>query len=179
MGKRNPIVKGNIYFLTCTVTDWVDVFTRPRYKHIITESLIYCQQQKGLNLYAWCLMSNHLHLIASADEDNHLSDILRDFKKFTSKSIVKSIQEEPESRRDWILDRFQFNAKFVTNVDFKFWQAGNEAKEINTEQFLMQKINYVHDNPVKAEIVDNAIDYKYSSACNYAGEMGVIEVILV
>jgi len=179
MGKHNQIVKGGIYFLTCTVTDWVDVFTRPRYKHIITDSLSFCQERKGLNLYAWCLMSNHLHMIASADEDKHLSDILRDFKKYTSKEIVKAILENPESRRDWMIDRFQFKAKFMKNVDYKFWQEGNEPKEIYSEEFLLQKIEYIHNNPVIAEIVDNPIDYKYSSACNYAGEKGLVDVILV
>ena len=179
MGKHNKIEKDGIYFLTSTITDWVDVFTRPIYKHIIIDSLNYCQKNKGLNIYAWCLMSNHLHMIASADEDIYLSDILRDFKKFTSKEIVKAIQDNPESRRDWMIDRFQFKANYMKNVDYKFWQEGNEAKEIFTEEFLLQKIEYIHNNPVVAEIVDNPIDYKYSSACNYAGEKGLIDVILV
>ena len=179
MGIHNQIVKGGIYFLTSTVTDWVDVFTRPRYKHIIVDSLSFCVQNKGLNLYAWCLMSNHLHMIAGADEDIHLSDILRDFKKHTSKKIVQAIQENPESRRDWMIDRFQFKAKFMKNVDYKFWMEGNEAKEIYSEQFLRQKIEYIHNNPVVAEIVDNPVDYKYSSACNYAGDRGLVDVILI
>jgi len=179
MSKRNPITKGNICFLTCTVTDWVDVFTRPTYRHVITNSLNYCQKNKGLNIHAWCLMSNHLHMIASAGEDKCLSDILRDFKKYTSKEIVKAIHENPESRREWMLDRFQFKAKYMKHVDFKFWQEGNEAKEIHTEQFLLQKIDYIHNNPVVAEIVDEAMNYKYSSACDYAGEKGLVDVVLV
>ncbi|WP_421920194.1 REP-associated tyrosine transposase [Marinifilum sp.] len=179
MSKRNPMVKGNIYFLTCTVTDWVDVFTRSLYKHILVDSLNYCCKNKGLNIYAWCLMSNHLHMIAGADDNKYLPDILRDFKKFTSKEIVKAIQENPESRREWMLDRFQFKAKFMKHVEFKFWQEGNESKEIHSEQFLLQKIDYIHNNPVVAEIVDEAMCYKYSSACDYAGEKGLIDVIMV
>lgn len=112
MGIRNKISEGYCYFLTLTVVDWVDVFTRPNYKHIIIDSLRYCQKEKGLILYGWCLMSNHLHLIAQADENNHLSDILRDLKKYTSKQIIKAIIENPESRRDWMLDRFRFAGKF-------------------------------------------------------------------
>ncbi|MDE5423150.1 transposase [Ancylomarina sp. DW003] len=179
MGIRNKISEGYCYFLTLTVVDWVDVFTRPNYKHIIVDSLRYCQKEKGLILYGWCLMSNHLHLIAQADENNHLSDILRDLKKYTSKQIIKAIIENPESRRDWMLDRFRFAGKFKKNVTYKFWQDGNEAKEIHTSEFLIQKLEYIHNNPVKAEIVDNPIDYKYSSAINYADGIGLIDVKLI
>lgn len=179
MSKRNPINLDHTYFLTLTVVDWVDIFTRPSYKHIIIDSLNYCQKEKGLVLYAWCLMSNHLHLIAGTKENYHLADIIRDFKKFTSKAIVKAMKEYPESRREWILDRFRFNAKFKKKVNFKVWQDGNEAKEIHTEQFLLEKLNYIHNNPVVAEIVDNPVDYKYSSAVNYSDGKGLVEVVLV
>ena len=74
-----------LYFMTDTVIDWIDIFTRPTYKHIIIESLQYCQEQKGLTIYAWVLMSNHLHTIVSSEENVKIGDIWRDFKKFTSK----------------------------------------------------------------------------------------------
>ena len=92
---NNP---AGIYFITFTIVEWIDVFTRQRYQDIIVDSLNYCQKQKGLILYAWCIMSNHIHLIVSAQETYDLSAILRDFKKHTAKQILKSIQEEPESR---------------------------------------------------------------------------------
>ncbi|MCZ4694816.1 transposase [Ancylomarina euxinus] len=179
MGIRNKISDGYVYFLTLTVVEWVDVFTRPVYKHIIIDSLIFCQKEKGLIIYSWCLMSNHLHLIVQAKEDINLSDILRDFKKFTSKQIIKRMLENPESRREWMLDRFRFAGKFKKNVTYKFWQDGNEAKEIHSSEFLLQKLEYIHDNPVKAEIVENPNDYKYSSAINYAGGKGLIDVVLI
>ena len=97
MGQKNQIIAEGIYFLTLTVEDWVDVFTRPAYRHILIDSLKYCQNEKGLIIYAWCLMSNHLHLIVASKEGHHLSEILRDFKKFTSKKIVQSISEINES----------------------------------------------------------------------------------
>jgi len=75
-----------IHFITFTIVDWVDIFTRPAYKNLIIESLGYCQQQKGLELYGYCLMTNHLHLLASATEPAKLPDIVRDFKKHTNKS---------------------------------------------------------------------------------------------
>ena len=176
MGIKNKISPGYLYFLTLTVVDWVDIFTRPYYKHIIINSLKYCQQQKGLEIYAWVLMSNHLHLIAAAKENN-LSDILRDFKKFTSKAIVKAIQEGNESRQNWILNRFEFagsNDKKIKN--FKFWQDGNEAKEIHSSEFFDQKLEYIHNNPVVAEIVSEPWHYTCSSALDYIGETGLLEI---
>lgn len=180
MGLKNRIVSGGMYFLTMTVVDWVDVFTRPIYKHILVDALKYCQQNKGLRLFAWCLMSNHLHLIAAAEEGRNLSDILRDFKQFTSRKIVATIQEEPESRRQWMLHRFEFNAIINPKVrHYKLWQDGNEAKEILSNDFLEQKLAYIHDNPVRAEWVNEPEHYRCSSASNYAGNGGLLQVELL
>jgi putative transposase len=166
-----------IYFVTLTVVDWVDVFTRKEHKERIIESLKFCQQNKGLDIYAWCLMSNHLHMIISARSGFNLSDILRDFKKFTSKQIVKAIQEEPESRRDWMLYRFEFAGKFLKRIkEYKFWQDGNMAKELITNEFIQQKLDYIHFNPVEALIVSEPEHYLFSSASNYAGGGGLIDV---
>lgn len=77
--------------MTDTVVDWVDIFTRPKYKHIIIESLKYCQQEKGLIIYAWVLMTNHLHAIVGVDDSKNISEIWRDFKKFTSKKNFRRI----------------------------------------------------------------------------------------
>jgi putative transposase len=181
MSIKNKITDGNTYFLTLTVVNWIDVFTRPDYKHIIVDALKYNQENKGLIIYSWCLMSNHLHLIAKADEGHNLSDILRDFKKFTSKAIVKEIEENPEeSRKKWMLSEFEFAGRYKTNIqNHKFWQDGNEAKEIHSTEFLEQKLNYIHENPVKAEIVESAEEYIYSSAKNYAGEIGLLKIVLI
>jgi len=181
MGIKNKIVEGYAYFLTMTVVNWIDVFTRPVYKHIIVDALKYNQENKGLIIYAWCLMSNHLHMIAEADKKHNLSDILRDFKKFTSKAIVKEIGGNPEeSRKKWMLSEFEFAGRHKSNIkNYKFWQDGNEAKEIHSNSFLEQKLDYIHENPVKAEIVENAEEYMYSSAKNYVGEQGLIDVILI
>lgn len=85
MGLKNSIHPGYLYYLTLTVVDWVDVFTRPAYKHLQLESVRHCQKEKRLEVYAWCLMMNHIHFIASAKEGSSLSDILRDFKMYTNK----------------------------------------------------------------------------------------------
>ena len=138
MGIRNKISPGYVYYITLTVVEWIDIFSRPVYKHILVDSLNYCVANKGLKIYCWCLMSNHLHMIASASGENSLSDILRDFKKFTSKAIIKAVQEVPESRRDWMLNLFWYAGKNNKKIRYyKFWQDGNEAKEIHTTAFVI------------------------------------------
>lgn len=169
-----------LYFTTSTVVDWLDVFTRPIYKHILLESLEYCQVNKGLDIYAWVLMTNHLHMIVDTSGPDSIGDVLRDFKKFTSKSIVKAIQEnEQESRQEWLMNRFRFRAandKKVTN--YKFWQEDNHVETIYSYDFFKQKLDYIHQNPVRQEIVEKAEDYLYSSARNYAGMDGLLNVIV-
>ena len=174
-------IEGEVYFVTDTVVDWVDIFTRPIYRHIILESLQYCQKEKGLIIYAWVLMTNHLHMIAGTNGENKISDILRDFKKFTSKKILQTLLvESGESRRDWMLNRFEYagkNDKKITN--YKFWQEGNDAQEIYLNDYFNQKLNYIHYNPVKAEIVNREEDYRYSSAIDWAGGKGLLDVVIV
>ena len=169
-----------LYFTTTTVVDWLDVFTPPRYKHIIVESLAYCQANKGLDIYAWVLMTNHLHMIVGVSGAASIGDVLRDFKKFTSKGIVKAIQEnEQESRQEWLLNRFRFRAandKKITN--FKFWQDDNYVENIISYGFYKQKLDYIHENPVRQEIVASAEDYLYSSVRNYAGMDGLLKVVV-
>ncbi len=180
MGIRNKISPGYVYFLTITIVDWLDIFTRPAYKHIIVDSLNYCIDNKGLRVYCWCLMSNHMHLIASASEGNNLSDILRDFKKFTSKDMMRSIKEIPESRREWLLNLFWYAGKNDKKIKYyKVWQEGNDVKEINSTDFLDQKMEYIHNNPLRAEIVANPEDYLYSSAKDYSGEKGLVNIEFV
>jgi REP element-mobilizing transposase RayT len=180
MGIKNKTYPGYKYFITLTIVDWVYVFTHPIYKHIIVNSLIYCQNKKGLIIYAWCIMSNHLHLIIEAKEEFNLSDILRDLKKYTSKKIIEAIREYPESRKSWLLNRFKFAGRYnKKSTGYKFWQDGNDTKEIHTTAFLKQKLEYIYNNPVVAEIVDRPAHYKYSSARDYCDEPGLIEITRV
>ncbi len=126
-----------LHYLTLTTVGWVDVFTRQRYRNILLESLAFCQREKGLILHAYVIMSNHLHMIAQAQEPNRLSDILRDFKKFTSAMIIKSIQEEPESRRDWLLLLFRYHARFNKNNSLhQLWQRDNHPIELYSPDFI-------------------------------------------
>ena len=177
----NSFLTQDLYFTTTTVVDWIDVFTRPIYKQIILDSLTYCQQEKGLDIYAWVLMTNHLHMVVGVRDDSIvISDILRDFKKFTSKKIIACIEENSEeSRTIWMLDRFRFvgnNDKKIKN--FKFWRDKNHIEQIYSYDFFKQKVNYIHMNPVRQEIVEHPEDYLYSSARDYAGMKGLLDVIV-
>ncbi|MEX8547505.1 MAG: transposase [Mucilaginibacter sp.] len=180
MGFKYKVSNDGIYFLTTTVVDWIDVFTRKELAEIIIESLKYCQKEKGLVLYAWCLMPSHLHLIASTAESKSLSDVMRYFKKFTSKSIVAAVKEINESRREWLLDKFGFAGRTnFKNKEYKFWQDGFFPIELDTTSFMQQKLDYLHNNPVAAGIVYEPEHYVFSSAINYTGQMGLIDVLLI
>ena len=167
------------YFVTLTTVDWIDVFTHRNHKLKIIEALKYCQKNKGLEIFGYCLMTNHLHLIARANGKQSLSEILRDFKQFTGKAILRQIIEEPESRRDWLLARFELAGRDLKRIKkFKFWQDGNHAKLIFCPETFYQKLNYIHNNPVKAMFVEKPEDYLFSSARNYAGMSSFLDVLL-
>ena len=166
-----------VYFLTFTVTDWVDVFTRLNYRNIIVESLDYCRKNKGLKLYAWCLMTNHIHLVCSADQPFRMTDFIRDFKQFTAKKILHDVETLPESRRDWMLYRFEFAGKFDNRIEkYRFWQDKSHPVELPTNEMIDQRIHYIHQNPVRTGLVAREEDYLYSSARNYAGLSNVLEI---
>ncbi|WP_264559109.1 REP-associated tyrosine transposase [Flavobacterium sp. N2270] len=157
------------YFITITTVGWVDVFTRLNQKYVLIKALQYCQEEKSLEIYAYSIMSSHIHLLCKATNGIILSDIIRDFKKFTSKKIIQTIIEEPESRREWLLEYFQKSCEHLKrNQQYKVWQDGYHAENIYSNTFIQQKINYIHNNPVKEKIVTLPEDYYFSSARNYA-----------
>ena len=168
------------YFITITTTGWLDVFTRLSQKNNIINALQYCQKHKGLEIYAYCIMSSHLHIICKGTVGFVLSDILRDFKKFTSKQIIKTITEFPESRREWMLQYFKEACSHLKrDQKYKVWQDGYHAEIVATNWFIKQKVNYIHNNPVVERIVTLPEDYYFSSARNYARLEGPLEVVLL
>jgi REP element-mobilizing transposase RayT len=167
------------YFLTCTVIHWIDVFTRQVYRNIVVDALNYCIAHKGWEVNAWVVMRNHLHLVASAQEGSRMSDVLRDFKKHTSKRIVEAIQEYPESRKEWLLDKFSFEARRTGRAEnYKLWRDDNHAIDL-THLSAMEKVDYIHDNPVRAGWVELPTHYLYSSATDYAGGKGLVNVCVI
>lgn len=168
-----------LYYVTLQVVEWVDIFTRQKYRDIIIENLAYCQKHKGLELFAWVIMSNHIHLIARCEKEG-LSNLLRDFKSYTSKKILEEIDTSAESRKDWMLNVFKDAAfKHKRNAEYQFWTHENHAELLYSSYFIEQKLDYIHQNPVRAGIVVNANEYRYSSAKDYADEDGMLEVIKI
>ncbi len=166
-----------VYFLTLTVIYWMDVFTKKDYKIIVVDALNYCIENKGLEVFAYVIMSNHLHMIARAKEGYKLSEILRDFKKFTSKAIVKRVVELSDSRCEWLINKFAFEARRSKRAKYyKFWMDDNHAISLARRELIAQKLNYIHQNPVKQMIVSNPVDYLFSSAIDYADGKGFVNI---
>ena len=169
--------KEGTYFLTFTVVDWLDVFTRKEHAYLICDSLNHCISHKGLIVHAWVIMSNHVHLIARARESHDISAIIRDMKKFTAKAIVQQINDEPESRREWMLRHFVFRAAGIKRVKgYKFWEDGSHAILLDTPLKWEQRLTYLHNNPVAAGLVAEPHHYLLSSAGDYAGIKGLVNI---
>jgi REP element-mobilizing transposase RayT len=170
--------KTGCYYLTFQVVGWVDIFTRKIYRDIVIESLKYCQQHKGLSLFAYVIMSNHIHLLARSEQGD-ISGFIRDFKKYTTKKFLEIVDSEVESRQDWMKVVFAYHGKLKSKQTNQIWTHENHAELVYSQKFIEQKLNYIHENPVKSGIVAKAEDYLYSSARNYAEMESVIDVIKV
>ena len=167
------------HYLTFQIVKWVDIFTRKIYRDIFIDSLKYCQTHKSLEIYAYVIMSNHVHLLVRSGQ-GRLSDTIRELKSYTAGQFLQTIEKEPESRREWMLNLFEFSAKqHKRDSDHQIWTPENHAEIIYSNKFIDQKIMYIHDNSVRAGIVTKAEDYLYSSARNYADLSSVIDVIPV
>ena len=170
------------YFITFAVVGWLNVFTRSQYCDLLIESLRYCQREKGLVIYAWCIMSNHVHFIVGRNKERKLEAIIRDFKKFTSVQICRSIEEnKEESRGEWMLAYFKKAAiESKKHTKYMFWQNEYHPIELSTDAMMKQRLNYLHNNPVKAGMVEKPEDYIYSSAKDYyLNESGLLEIELI
>ena len=168
-----------MYYMTFTLVGWVDLFTRKQCCQILIDSFTYCQLNKGLLLNGYVIMGSHLHLIAGAQEGSSgLSAIVRDFKSHTSRKIIEWITDNrKESRRKWLDMIFRYHGKYNSNNQtYQVWQQHNRPKQCITPGFTLQKLNYIHNNPVKAGIVDRPEDYRLSSARNYTGRGCSVDV---
>lgn len=171
--------KQGCYFVTFTVIHWIDIFSRREYRDIIVESLNYCIAEKGLVVYAWVIMSNHIHLIITTRNKENISDIIRDFKKFTSKKIVYAMQTIPESRKEWLLNAMHKEAQRIGRATFyKMWKDDNHAITIDRMRIKIdERIHYIYENPVRNGLVSNAWEYVYSSATDYQqGKKGLVNI---
>jgi REP element-mobilizing transposase RayT len=171
---KNPTAA---YFVSFATINWIDVFTRQEYFTIMEDSITYCRENKGMEVFAYCIMPNHVHLIFKSDNEDP-SGLLRDFKGFTARKLIKAVEENPqESRKEWMLQMMEEAGKQNSNVvNRQFWQQHNKPIELWSGKVIKQKIDYIHNNPVKAGFVTVAEDWKYSSARNYADDQTVLRI---
>ena len=159
------------HFITCTVLHWIPIFTNKESVGIVIDSLKYLQKSDNLKLFAYVILENHLHLVASS---NDLSKTMQKFKSFTAKELLKLLQKRGAKT---ILEQLAFYKKaHKKEITYQVWQEGIQAKLIQNEKMMSEKIEYIHNNPVKRGYVDNAKHWRYSSARDYAGESGLIEI---
>ena len=159
------------HFITCTVLHWLPVFTRPNSVQIIIDCLNHLKNSDGLKLYGFVILENHLHLIISSDD---LPRTIHKFKSYTAKSILQLLKT---NGLNTLLDQFKFYKKaHKTHTNFQIWQEGYAPKLIQSNQMMRQKLDYIHQNPVKRGYVELAEHWRYSSAQNYNGQNGIIDV---
>jgi putative transposase len=175
MRTRYKIFDNNYpYFITSTTVEWIPIFTRKPYFDIILDSMTYCRQNKGLKIFAFVIMDNHLHLLVMGES---LSNIIRDFKRHTARRIISLAENDP---KNWLSNQFKFyKLRHKEGSDYQVWQEGFHPKQIISEEMLRQKIDYIHYNPVRTGIVGKAEDWLYSSARNYLGMDGIVEIDLL
>jgi REP element-mobilizing transposase RayT len=166
-----------LYFLTCATVEWIDVFTKRKYKEVFIESLNFCVEHKGLVVYGWVLMSNHFHVIARARDGFKLSNILRDMKKHIAKEVIQLIKQEPESRSSWLLDEMKKAGDINRKKQmYQLWRNDNHPIELYNSQIISQKLKYIHYNPVEEGIVEYPEEYVYSSAKDYSEMKGLVKI---
>ncbi len=167
------------YFVTSSVVSWIKIFNDNKIVDILIKSIRYCQLNKGLEIYAYVIMPDHFHMVCRSISDNNLSDIFRDLKKFTSRSIVRYLKTNTNNTYSQWLKIFQGDYEDQKiNERYKLWQDGFNPKELSSNKFIDQKIEYIHNNPVKAGLVTRPDNYIYSSARNFSEKGGVIDVVV-
>ncbi len=159
------------HFITCTVLNWIPLFTRKESVEILFESFRYLQKSDDLKLYAYVILENHLHIVA---QSNDIAKSMAKFKRHTARELIKLLQKENVKT---ILDQLAFYKKaYKSDREYQLWQEGLQPKLIQTDAMMISKINYIHQNPVKRGYVDEALHWRYSSARDYEGMSGLLEV---
>ena len=168
------LTDNDFYFITITTVEWIPIFTRAKYCDMFIESLRYCRQNKPMKTHAFVLLDNHAHMVVSG---KNLSKVFKEFKSFTAREVIRLARFED---RVWLLNQLSFwKKKYKTDSDHQVWQEGVHPQLIANEKMLRQKIEYIHDNPVKAGLVEKPEHWVYSSASNYILGRGILEVELL
>ena len=166
-----------LYFISFAVINWIDLFIRKEYKDIVLDSWRFYQKEKGLGIYGWCIMSSHVHMIVGTT-GRPLEKTIGEMKSFTSRSLRKAIEDNVgESHKEWLIEMMkQAGLDNNNNNDWQLWQQHNQPIELKNPEIFHQKLQYIHDNPVEAGFVEKEEDYLYSSARDFNGRKGLIEL---
>ena len=159
------------YFITSTINSWLPVFTRQATADIILDSWRHLQKERDLRLFAYVILENHLHMIVSAPE---LSGVMQSFKSWTAREIIRLLNVQGGRTLLRQLKATKLNHK--TQSEHQVWQEGGKPKQIQNDEMMWQKIEYIHNNPLDRGFVDDPVHWRWSSARNYAGQTGLIEV---
>jgi REP element-mobilizing transposase RayT len=159
------------HFLTFTVVSWTPVFCYPECAEVVLDSLRFLQEEDRLVLYAYVIMENHIHLIASAE---NLAKEVKELKSWTAREIVARIEARGAQA---FLDVFRAEKEPRRRLsDYQVWQPDSHPKAIDGLAMMQQKVEYIHNNPVRRGYVDDPVHWRYSSARNYFGLEGLIPV---
>jgi REP element-mobilizing transposase RayT len=163
MEKRYRI-EGSIYYITSVIYNRLKIFTQPSFVIPIIDSLNYYRFQYACKIIGFVIMFDHIHLLLYPQEEKSITEFMRDFKRFTSGRITR--QAKLENKKEWV-EIFEKSGAETERAEYKVWQDSFWEQSIFTESFLQQKLDYIHLNPVRAGIVESALDYPYSSCRNY------------
>ena len=159
------------HFVTCTILHWLPIFTRKESVQIVIDSLKFLQQKDNLKIYAYVILENHLHMVV---QSNNLPKTMESFKKFTANEILKLLKKE---NAKVLLEQFKFYKKaHKKDKEHQIWEEGYQPKLIQTDKMIKIKIDYIHLNPVKRGYVDKPEHWRYSSARDYIGINGLINI---
>ena len=167
-----------LYFVSFAVVYWIDLFIRDEYKKVVLDSWQYCMANKGMELYGWCIMTSHIHIIIGSHGDK-LEKIMQNMKRHTSEMLHKTIKNHKgESRKEWMLPLLEkFGTQNKNNKGFQFWQQHNKPIEIWSQEVFDQKLSYIHYNPVASGFVGQPEHWLFSSARNYAKMPAPIQIV--
>ena len=160
------------HFMTCTIVGLLPVFTRPETVQILFDSWKFLTQEKGFQLYGYVVLENHLHMVASAP---FLSNVVKSFKMYTARHILDVL--EANGAKVLLRQMRALKRHHKTESDYQVWQEGSKPKQILSDEMTEQKLDYTHQNPVKRGYVDDPTHWRYSSARNYQGMAGLIDVV--
>lgn len=159
--------------MTCTVMEWLPVFTRLDTVQIVLDCWRHQREHKALKLYGYVILENHLHFIAQA---KNLNNCVHSFKSFTARQLIDYLQAHHAER---LLTRLRFSKRaHKIDREYQFWQEGVHAELILNEALMRKKLDYKHANPVKRGYVRLPEHWRYSSASHYAGLESLLEIDL-